>query len=58
MFDTLFSAWFFIKQFSNDCNQMLGGERVTEENQLHHIAKYSQNLLVIGRLASFFALCW
>ena len=39
MFGALFSPLFSMKQCLNDCNQMLDGKRVREENQLPHIVK-------------------
>ena len=54
MLDALFSPRFSMKQCSNDCNQMLGGKHVREENRLPHIVKYSENL-VVSRLS--FARC-
>ena len=39
MFGALFSSLFSMKQWSNDCNQMLCGERVREENRLPHCVK-------------------
>ena len=34
MFGALFPLWFSMKQCSNDCNQMLGENRVSEESSL------------------------
>ena len=39
MFGALFSPRFSMKQCSNDCNQMLGGKCVREENRFPHIVK-------------------
>ena len=41
-------------QCLNDCKEILGGKCVREENCLSHIVKKSENLLVVGRFASFF----
>ena len=45
-----------MKQFSNDCNQILGRKRIRQENRLPRVVR--QNLPVVGRFASFFARCW
>ena len=39
MFQALLWQWFSVRQCSNDCNQMLGGKRIREENQSPHIVK-------------------
>ena len=46
-----------MKQCSNDCNQMLAGKRVREENRLPHTVKQSQNLFVVGCFVSRCRLC-
>ena len=58
MFDLLFARWFSMKQCWKDCNKIMGGTRVREENQSHHIVKYSQNLLLVSCFESSFACCW
>ena len=45
MFGALCSSWFSMKQCSNDCNQMLGGKRVRQENRLPHIINVFKKII-------------